>query len=154
MIDSEDIKKWLGIITAVFAVIGGGYTGVEKTGWFKKPVLTWDPEHFSISDARATEEFKVVVAREKHRDCAVEDFKLEVKDSDMVIHVAKPSIAKFSGPATSKVDKFGYKITIENPEKVSPGVATLLAHIVYNCPEGKVVVSYPDHPNLRFNILP
>ena len=64
------------------------------------------------------------------------------------------SIAKFSGPANDKVDKFGYKITIDShhQEKVSKGEATLLAHIDYKCPEGDVVVNYPDHENLKFRI--
>lgn len=154
MIDAADeIKKWLGVITASFAVIGGGYTAVEKTTWFKKPILTWAPEHFSISSGPATGEFKVIVAREKNRDdCTVEGFKLEVKDSSMIVHNAIPSISKFSGPAAPKVDKFGYNITIENPERVAAGTATLLAHIDYKCPEGTVIVNYPDHKNLQFEV--
>jgi hypothetical protein len=32
------------------------------------------------------------------------------------------------------------------------GTATLLARIDYMCPEGPVVVSYPDHKNLQFEI--
>lgn len=153
MIDADEIKKWLGVITASFAVIGGGYTAVEKTSWFKKPILTWAPEHFSISSGPATGEFKVIVAREKHRDdCSVEGFKLEVKDSSMIVHNATSSIAKFSGPATNKIDKFGFNITIENPEKVAAGQATLLAHINYKCPEGPVIINYPDHKNLQFEV--
>lgn len=154
MIDTEEIKKWLGLITASFAVIGGSWTAIEKTHWFKTPILSWAPEHFSISSGPATGEFKVIVAREKHRDdCSVESFKLEVRDSNFIMHTAKPSVSKFSGPATHKVDKFGYTITIDNPDKVSPGIATLLAHIEYKCPEGTVIVNYPDHANLRFNIV-
>lgn len=153
MLDAEEIKKWLGTITASFAVIGGGYTALEKTNFFDKSILTWAPEHFSISSGPATEEFRVIVAREKHRDdCAVETFKLEVKDSNMNMHNAIPSIAKFSGPASHKIDKFGYTIKLEKPEKVALGRATLLAHIGYKCPEGVVIVTYPDHENLSFNI--
>lgn len=153
MIDADEIKKWLGVITAAFTVIGGGYTAVEKTTWFKKPILTWAPEHFSISSGPVTERFSVVVAREKHRDdCKVEDFKLEIRDSAMMIHTVTPSVSKFSGPATQKIDKFGYKISIDNPEGVSLGTATLLAHINYKCPEGEVIVNYPDHKNLKFEI--
>jgi hypothetical protein len=153
MIEPDKITKWIGVITASFAVIGGGYTAVDKVGIFKKPVLTWAPEHFSVTDGYADGQFKVVVAREKHRDCSVEDFKLEVRDSDMMMHKATPSIAKFSGPASEKIDKFGYKITIDDPEKVSVGRATLMAQITYTCPEGKVLITYPDHQNLYFNIL-
>ena len=153
MIDADEIKKWLGVITAAFTVIGGGYTAVEKTSLFKKPILSWSPEHFSISSGPATGQFKVIVAREKHRDdCSVEEFKLEVRDSSMIVHNAKPSIPKFSGPASNKVDKFGYTIMIENPEAVSAGTATLLAHIHYKCPEGNVVINYPDHKNLQFEV--
>jgi len=35
---------------------------------------------------------------------------------------------------------------------IKPGTATLLAHIDYLCPEGSVVVNYPDHKNLEFEI--
>lgn len=154
MIDvADEIKKWLGVVTAMFAVIGGGYATVEKSNLFKKPILTWAPEYFSISSGPANGEFKVIVAREKHRDdCSVEGFKLEVRDSSMIMHTAKPSISKFSGPASEKIDKFGYTIKIENPEKVSTGIATLMAHIDYKCPEGPVIVNYPDHKNLNFEI--
>lgn len=152
-LDAEDLKKWLGVITATFTVIGGGYTAVEKTNWFKKSILTWAPEHFSISSGPANGEFKVIVAREKHRDdCSVEGFKLEVRDSEMIVHTAKSSIAKFSGPANQKVDKFGYIITLENYNAVAPGIAKLLAHIDYKCPEGNIIINYPDHKNLQFEI--
>lgn len=152
-LDTEELKKWLGVITAAFTVIGGGYTAVEKTSWFKKPILTWAPEHFTISSGPAAGEFKVIVAREKHRDdCSVEGFKLEVRDSEMIVHTAKSSIAKFSGPANHKIDKFGYTITFENPNAVASGTATLLAHIDYKCPEGNMIVNYPDHKNLQFEI--
>ena len=152
-IDVDAIKKWLGVITVSFTTIGGGYTAIEKFGIFKKPILTWAPEHFSISSGPASGEFKVIAAREKHRDdCSVEGFRLEVRDSELLIHVAKPSIPKFSGPASKKIGKFAYTITIADPENVAPGIATLLAHIDYKCPEGAVLVNYPDHENLRFNI--
>jgi len=75
-----------------------------------------------------------------------------VRDSRYIVHKANPSIATFSGPANEKVDKFGYAITIDNPEKVAVGRATLLARIKYKCPEGEVLISYPDHANLTFNI--
>lgn len=156
MIDADEIKKWLGVITAAFTVIGGGYTAIEKTSLFKKPnpILTWAPEYFSISNGSVTERFSVIVAREKHRDdCKVEDFKLEIRDSSMMIHTVTPSITKFSGPASPKIDKFGYKISIDNPESVSLGKATLLAHINYKCPEGEIIVNYPDHKNLNFEIV-
>lgn len=153
MIDADEIKKWLGVITASFAVIGGGYTAIEKSNFFKKPILTWAPEHFSISSGPANSEFKVIAAREKHRDdCSVEGFKLEVRDSDLVMHPAKSSISKFSGPASDKIDKFAYTIKIEDPKKVSVGTATLMAHIDYKCPEGQKVINYPDHKNLTFEI--
>ena len=152
--DIESITKGIGVVTATFALIGGGYTLYDKLG-IEDPILEWAPEYFQISDGPVTEEFKVIVAREKLRDdCKVTGFRIEVRDSEYIVHPAVPSIAKFSGPANEKIDKFGYKITIEphHQSKVALGKATLLAHIDYDCPEGQVVVNYPDHPNLRFNI--
>jgi len=152
VIDVENITKGIGIVTATFALIGGGYTLFGK--FEDKSILEWSPEHFEISDGPADGEFKVSVAREKHRDdCTVEDFILDIRDSEYIVHKAKPSITKFMGPATDKVDTFAYKMTIENPSEVAKGEATLVAYIHYGCPEGQVVVNYPDHQNLRFNIL-
>jgi hypothetical protein len=95
----------------------------------------------------------VVVARQKIRDdCTVEDFSLEVRDSDYMVHKALPSVAKFSGPASPTVDKFGYTMTVESPDGVAPGGAKLIARIMYKCPEGNVVIAYPDHKNLTFTI--
>lgn len=153
MIDLEKPKAWLGIFTAAFALVGGGYTTVEKFGVFKKPIITWDPDHFSVSDGPASGEFKVVVAREKHRDdCKLTNFKLEVKDSDLIMHTAKPSISAFSGPANNKVDKFSYKFRLDDPREVKSGIAVLLGQLEYKCPEGDVVIPYPDHKNLEFKI--
>jgi hypothetical protein len=135
-LDIDRVTKSVGAVTAVFAMVGGGYTA-----------------HFSITDGPANGEFAVVAARRKIRDdCSVEQFYLEVRDSRYIVHKANPSIAKFSGPANDKVDKFGYTITIDDPNKIAPGRATLLAHIRYKCPEGEVLINYPDHANLTFNI--
>ena len=150
--DIESITKGIGVVTATFALIGGGYTLYDKLG-IEDPILKWAPEYFEISDGETDDDFKVVVARQKLRDdCKVTGFRLEVRDSDFVVHKATPSIAKFSGPASDKVDKFGYYFTIENHNEVEVGEATLLAHIDYECPEGPVIVNYPDHENLKFNI--
>jgi len=150
-----DITKTIGAVSATIAMVGGGYTLADKVGWLKKDILRWSPEHFQISSGKADSEFKVVVAREKLRDdCDVIGFKLEVRDSDFVVHPAKPSIATFSGPASPTVEKFGYKFRIDgdHQHKVAPGPATLLAHIKYKCPEGEVLVNYPSHQNLTFQI--
>ena len=148
----DNYTKGIAAISATIAAFGGGYsfwTSVE----FDNPILSWSPEHFEISDGPANGEFKVAVAREKHRDdCTVEDFILDVKDSEYIVHTAVPSITKFMGPANDRVDTFAYTMTIENPEKVASGLATLIAYIHYDCPEGKVVVQYPDHENLTFNV--
>lgn len=153
MLDIDRTTKSIGAITALFAMVGGGYTATDKLGLFRKPILEWSPEYFSITDGPANSEFAVVAARKKIRDdCSVEQFYLEVRDARYIVHQANPSIAKFSGPATDKIDKFGYTITLENPSKVSPGRATLLAHIRYKCPEGEVLINYPDHANLTFEI--
>lgn len=151
--DIENITKGIGVVTASFALVGGGYTLWDKIS--PKDILTWAPEYFEISDGPKNGSFDVVVAREKHRDdCSVEKFTLEVKDSKYMVHTAVPSIAKFSGPASDKIDKFGFSFTIEDEHKhmIVPGEATLLARIDYKCPEGPIVVSYPDHQNLKFNI--
>lgn len=149
----DSITKSIGVVTASIAMIGGGYSLADKFGFFHEDILIWSPEHFQISSAPANGEFRVIVARKKNRDdCEVLNFKLEVRDSEFVVHKASPSIAVFSGPASPEVDKFGYKFTIDASEKVALGTATLLAHIKYKCPEGEVVVNYPSHKNLQFNI--
>ena len=151
--DVENITKGIGVVTATFALIGGGYTLWDKLE--SKEILAWAPEYFSVTDAPADGTFDVIVAREKYRDdCSVEGFTLEVKDSKFMVHRAIPSIAKFSGPASDKIDKFGFSFTIddEHIKMIDPGPATLLAHIDYECPEGPVVVNYPDHKNLEFEI--
>jgi hypothetical protein len=43
-------------------------------------------------------------------------------------------------------------MTIEKPESVALGSAKLIARITYKCPEGNVIIAYPDHKNLNFNI--
>lgn len=150
-----DVAKTISAVAAGVAAIGGSYTLADKFGWFDKPILSWSPEHFEVSNGTSNGEFKVIVARQKLRDdCEVTNFKIEVKDSDFVVYPAVPSIATFSGPATPTVDKFGYKFTFspEVQQKIATGEATLLAHIKYKCPEREVVVNYPDHKNLKFNI--
>jgi hypothetical protein len=153
MIDFDRTTKVIGAISATFAMITGGYSFSDKLGWFKKPVLEWSPEHFSISSGPANGSFDVVVARKKFRDdCSVEEFALEVRDAKYMVHKATSSVAKFSGPATKDVDKFGYAITLPDADRVSAGTATLLAHIRYKCPEGERVVQYPRHTNLSFEL--
>ena len=116
-----DVAKTISAVAASVAALGGSYTLADKFGWFDKPILNWSPEHFEISDGSAGGEFKVIVARQKLRDdCEVTNFKIEIKDSDFVVHPASPSIATFSGPATPTVDKFGYKFTF-SPERVFSG---------------------------------
>ena len=149
--DVDRTTKSIGAVTALFAMVGGGYTATDKMGLFKKSILEWSPTHFSIEGGPANGQFSVIAARRKIRDdCSVEQFHLEVRDARYIVHKATPSIAKFSGPATDKIDKFGYTISIDDPAKVHPGRATLLAHIRYKCPEGEVLMNYPDHENLTF----
>jgi len=151
-ISLEIITKGIAAITASLALVGGGYTLWDKLKPVQ-PILTWHGEYFKIESGPANSEFVVIVAREKHRDdCEVKEFKLEVKDSAFQVHTAKSSVSVFSGPASNKIDKFSYRITLPNFTKVAPGTATLMANIKYKCPEGEVIVAYPDHPNLSFNI--
>ena len=153
MIDTDSITKPIAAVTAVMAMIGGGYTLYDKIKLPPKDILRWDAEHFSISNGPASGSFKVIVARQKIRDdCTVEDFGLEVRDADYIVHKAMPSVAKFSGPASPTVDKFGYTMTIEVPESVAVGSAKLIARITYKCPEGNVVIAYHDYKNLSFNV--
>ena len=153
MIDTDFITKPVAAVTAILAMVGGGYTLYDKVKLPPKDILQWDADHFSISNGPASGSFKVVVARQKIRDdCTVEDFSLEVRDSDYMVHKALPSVAKFSGPASPTVDKFGYTMTVEKPDSVAIGGAKLIARIMYKCPEGNVVIAYPDHKNLTFNI--
>lgn len=154
MFDVENITKGIGVVTASLALIGGGFTLYDKLG-IPDPILTWAPDHFSVSDGPRNGSFDVIVAREKHRDdCKVEGFTLEIKDSKFMVHTVSPSIAKFSGPASDKIDKFGFSFTVdeEHIDMIPTGTATLLARIDYVCPEGEVVVNYPDHENLQFEI--
>jgi hypothetical protein len=151
--DYDNITKRIAVVTAVLSALGGGYAFIDKTGLMKKDILKWDAEHFSISNGPAHEPFRVIVARQKIRDdCLVDDFTLEVRDTNYIVHKAIPSVAKFSGPASPTVDKFGYTMVIEDPQNVTPGEAKLIARIVYKCPEGNVIITYPDHTNLTFRI--
>jgi hypothetical protein len=153
MIDTDSITKPIAVVTAVMAMLGGGYSLYDKVKLPPKDILRWDAEHFSVSSGPASGSFKVIVARQKIRDdCTVEDFGLEVRDADYMVHKAIPSVAKFSGPASPTVDKFGYTMSVENPENVASGTAKLIARITYKCPEGNVVIAYPDHKNLSFSV--
>jgi hypothetical protein len=153
VIELENVKTYIGVVTAGIALATGGYQAADKFGWLERPILEWAPEHFSISDGPVDGEFKVTVARAKLRDdCTVEGFILDVRDSELIVHQGTPSITTFMGPANNRVDTFAYNFVFDAPEKVAPGEATLIAYINYGCPEGKVVVQYPDHANLRFNV--
>ena len=147
--DIENITKGIGVVTATFALIGGGYTLWDKLE--SKDILTWAPEHFVIEPYQG--DYKVTVAREKHRDdCTVTDFTLTVRDSENIVHQASSSIGKFMGPASDTVDTFAFKMQIESDQPVALGMATLIAYIDYACPEGNVAVTYPKHDNLKFDI--
>ena len=149
ILDVENITKGIGVVTATLALIGGGYTLWDKLE--SKDILTWAPEYFNISPYEGA--YKVTVAREKHRDdCTVADFTLTVRDSENIVHQASSSIGKFMGPASDTVDTFAFKMQIESEQTVAPGIATLIAYIDYDCPEGHIAVTYPDHENLNFMI--
>jgi len=153
-LDIEGLKKVLGVIAATFAMLGGGFEVWKQIA--SKEILKWHPEHFRISSGPVDGTFDVVVAREKLRnDCDVTGFAIEVKDSKYHAHPATPSVTKFSGPANHRVDTFAYTFTIDKDHRsmIAKGTATLLGHINYKCPEGEVAVQYPDHANLRFEIL-
>jgi hypothetical protein len=44
------------------------------------------------------------------------------------------------------------QIKEDHKHKVAKGTATLIAYIDYDCPEGHIAVTYPDHKNLQFEI--
>jgi hypothetical protein len=148
--DIENITKGIGVVTATLAMLGGGYSVWDK--FSSKDILTWAPEYFNIEPYEGN--YKVTVAREKHRDdCTVTDFTLTVRDSKNIIHQASSSIGKFMGPASDRVDTFAFKMSIESDQPVAQGMATLIAYIDYDCPEGHIAVTYPDHENLKFEII-
>ncbi len=155
MIDLDNIKTYIGVITASVGLVVGGYQAADKFGLIQRQILEWSPEHFSVSDGPAHGMFAVTVARHKLRDdCEVTSFRVQVRDADNFVHPATSSASTFSGPATDTIDTFAYRISIDADHhgRVVPGEATLLALIKYQCPEGEVLVQYPDHQNLRFNI--
>ncbi len=152
----ENIEKTTKVIAAAAAsisVVGGSWTLTEKTGLFQKEILEWAPEHFSVSNGRADGGFRIVAARRKARDdCTVEDFRIGIIDQDGVAHEAKPSFSRVSVPASDKVHRFGYRISLTTPDEVAPGKAQLVAQIRYKCPEGEKTIAYPTHENLTFII--
>lgn len=153
MLDLDITKKVIGVITAGIAAVGGGYTLWDDIFPSDNPILTWAPEYFEVYGGPANGTFSVIVAREKHRDdCSVEAFTLEMKDSEYTVFYLIPSVTNFSGPATDKIDKFGFKFHLEENDAsvVALGTATLLGEIKYECPGGTVFIHYPD--NLTFEI--
>lgn len=153
--DFDPITKAVGTVTAVIAMLGGGYGLADKWGFLRKDILRWEPEYFQVSDGQAGGKFQVIVARQKLRDdCDVVDFRLDVRDSGLRVHPVIPDVAVFSGPAANQVDKFAYTIAFpaDHHEMVSAGTAVLLGRIKYRCPEGDVLVHYPRHKNLQFEI--
>ena len=76
---------------------------------------------------------------------------MELEYYTKIIGAVTASTAMIGGGYTL-ADKFGYKFTLDANSQVTPGVATLMAHIKYKCPEGEVIVNYPSHKNLMFTI--
>ena len=156
MLNLDNIKTTIAVVSGLIAATAGGYKFLDSAGYhWTRPVLTWHAEHFDITDAPINGEFRIVVAREKHRDdCEVVEFSISVRDSNLMVHAATPGIATFSGPASDTVDMFAYNFYMreEDYEIVNTGVATFIGKIVYDCPEGTQHVYYPT--GLKFNILP
>ena len=61
MIDTDAITKPVAAVTAVMAMIGGGYSLYDKIKLPPKDILKWDADHFSISNGPAFGVFKVTV---------------------------------------------------------------------------------------------
>jgi len=150
----DNVKTLFAVIASVVTILGGGYTLSDKIGFkWTRPVLTWAPEHFNISNGSIDEPFRAVVAREKHRDdCEVTGFSISVQDSNLELFPATPSNTKFSGPASDTIDKYAYKFYIREQDYdiISTGEATFMGVINYSCPEGTQRIPYP--PNLKFTI--
>jgi len=156
MLNIENIKTTIAVVSGLIAASAGGYKLLDSMGFnWSRPVLTWAPDHFEISSARVDEEFRIIVAREKHRDdCEVTGFSISIRDSNMMMHPATPGMTVFAGPASETVEMFAYSFFVQEQhyEMVSAGTATFMGRITYECPEGTQYVDYPT--GLTFNILP
>jgi hypothetical protein len=162
MFNLDNIKTSIALVSGLIAASAGGYKFLDSMGYsWNRPVLTWAPEHFYISDAEINDEFMIRVAREKHRsDCEVIAFNISIIDSDMMIYPATPgaTIDPNQGGtvfiATEEIGIFAYEFYMQEQyhDEITPGEATFMARIEYDCPEGNQFVDYP--PNLTFNILP
>lgn len=152
----ENIKTIAVTISGLVAATAGTYKMLDSFGYnWNRPVLTWAEEYFEITNAPVNGEFRIVVAREKHRDdCEVDGFKISIRDSKLTMFQATPSIASFAGPASDHVDMFAYNFFIQENDyyMIATGPATFIARITYECPEGIQYVDYPE--DLHFEILP
>ena len=154
----DNVKLVAGSLGAVVALVSGTFTLSDKVGFdlLKRPILEWSPENFKVEDGYIMDGFKVIVARQKLRDdCEVTGFNVQIRDSEYLVHPTATSVTKFSGPAGDSVEMFGYQVYLQEMHihKVSPGEAKLVGQIKYDCPEGEKIVTYPNHPNLNFNVL-
>lgn len=150
-----DPTKIVAFLTALVTLAGGSYALGDKLGWFKRDILRWAPEEFSITNGSVSGKFDVTVARQKLRDdCDVLEFRLEVRDSKLHVHPVTPDIAVFAGPVGNKVDKFAYSFSFskDHQNMIATGKAVLLGRIKYKCPEGETLVQYPRHANMQFEI--
>lgn len=154
----DSIKLVAGSLGAVVALISGTFTLSDKFGLtlWDRPILEWSPDHFEIEDGYIMDGWKVIVARRKLRDdCEVVGFSAQIRDSEYIVYPAVTSVTRFSGPASDTVDMFGYRVFLQEMDtyKFTAGEATLVGQIKYDCPEGEKIVTYPNHPNLRFDVL-
>ena len=151
---ADSLKTFFAVVASVVTILGSGYTLSDKIGFkWTRPVLTWAPEHFTISDGPLDGTFRIVVAREKHRDdCDANGFSISIRDSNLEVFSVTPSSSIFEGPASNNIDKFAYNFYIREHDydNISTGKSTFMGTIKYSCPEGDQRMVYP--PDLYFTI--
>lgn len=156
----DTLKTFFAVIASLVTILGGGYTLFDKIGFkWTRPVLTWHIEDFYIVSGPMDEPFRIVVAREKHRDdCELISFKTDIQDSNLEVYQVTTSSQSFSGPASDKVEKFAFKFYLMEKDynNIAMGKAKFIASLKYSCPEGDQIISYPSDldftiyiPNIR-----
>lgn len=137
---------------AVVLTIGlGGHKVLEEFSSPEGPVLEFDKSQFKVSSGSADKPFRVVAYRAKYRDdCSFKSFNIWVIDAERYRHDMRTTTGKSVGKATEKFEGFAYFMNFPNPNVVAVGKATLEAVLVYECPEGQKIHSYPD--GLEFEV--
>lgn len=139
---------------AVILTIGlASHTILDRFSAKSGLVIIFDVDRFSVASGVSSLPYLVTLSRKKVRDdCPLSSFKASVLTSDGFIHQVSTSIGQSSGDISDEFAKFQYYIQFNFPQNVSIGKARLRGQIIYECPEGRQVISYPNHENLDFYI--